>query len=553
MAQPGDNVPPAADSIDRLVAEAGDAVRSGNIARAIEMARGALSRGAVHPLFLNLRAFWLEQNGRPREALADLERAVAMAPEDPALHNALGLCLTKFDRWSDAAAAFEAAVSRAPAFAAAHFNLASARECTGDLAGATEAFERTFELDPRNPEPLSSLANLAARRGDWTNATAYAERALAADPHQYLALTALANAALATGNFANAGMLIDSALSDPKLPQVNRAMLLTLKGDLRHAETRYSDAFLAYTEANTLRRNLFAGQYMAPGQETAASFTQWLVEYFDRAQGETWSVAAKPAPKGPAIKEHVFLMGYARSGTTLLSNILASHPGIAALDEKEILFDSIREYLSDDKGPDRLAAAGDAALDKFRDAYWQRAAEHCKAIEGKVFVDKRPMATMKLPLIAKLFPKARILFAIRDPRDVILGCYRRQFLLNPSMFEFLELRGSARFYSSMMRLAAICRDKFRQPWLETRHESLIEDFDSQIRKVLDFIGVEWNDEVRDFAEKSKSRFIATPSAPQVIKGLNREGVGQWRHYREQLAPVVPALRPWIEKFGYTPY
>jgi len=553
MAQQGDNASLAAAADDQVLAGVTEAVRSGNLPRAVEMARSALARGVMHPLLLNLRAYWLEENNRPREALADLERAVTMAPDDASLHNALGLCLTKFGRWTDAVIEFETAVTLQPDFVASHFNLAAARECTGDLAGARASFERTLELSPGNPEPLSSLANLAARRGDWEAARALAEKALAADPKQHLALTTLASSSVAMGDFANAELLIRSALDDPSLPPIHRTMLLTLKGDLRHAEARYGEAFAAYTEANALRRRLFADNYAAPGQETAATFTQWLAEYFEKAPSESWSVAGKPTPKGPSIRDHVFLMGFARSGTTLMENILASHPGLVALDEKEVLVDSIREYLSNDKGADKLAAAGEADLARFREAYWKRVGEYCKDLDGKVFIDKRPMATMKLPVIAKLFPTAKILFAIRDPRDVMLSCYRRQFLLNPSMYEFLELRGAARFYSSMMRLAVICRRKFGQSWLDTRHESLIEDFDAEIRRIFDFIGVEWNDEVRDFAEKSKSRFIATPSSTQVIKGLNREGVDQWRHYREQLAPIFPTLRPWIEKFGYTPY
>jgi tetratricopeptide (TPR) repeat protein len=541
----------AAASKDQAVAEASQAVRDGKIPRAMDIARQALARGIVHPMLLNLRAFWLEDNNRPREALADLQLAVTLAPEDGILHNALGLCLTKFGRWTDAVDAFETAVRYQPEFVAAHFNLASARECTGDLRGARLAFERTLELSPDYPEPLASLANLAARRADWTQARIFAERALAADPKQYLALTTLANSAVATGDFANADGLISSALADPALPQVHRAMLMTLKGDLRHGEGRYADAFRAYTEGNTLRRQLFANQYAGPGQETAATFTQWLVEYFDRAPAQDWSVKDKKASSiGPKPSSHVFLMGFARSGTTLLENILAAHPGAVALDEKEVLADSIREFLSNDKGPDRLAAADEATLDKYRALYWKRVAEYCPDVSGKAFVDKRPMASMKLPVIAKLFPDAKILFALRDPRDVMLSCYRRQFLLNPSMYEFLELKGAARFYASMMRLSVICREKFGLAWHETRHEALVENFDSEISRIFDFIGVTWNDEVRDFAEKSKGRAIATPSATQVIKGLNREGVGQWRHYREQLAPIIPTLRPWIEAFKY---
>lgn len=553
MAQQGDKSPSAPASHDEVMAGVSEAVRSGNFPRATEMARAALARGIVHPLFLNLRAYWLEDNNRPREALADLERAVAMAPDDPALHNALGLCLTKFGRWPEAVAAFEAAVAVRPQFVAAHFNLASARECAGDLAGARSAFERARELDPDNPEPLSSLANLAARRGDWQTARTLAERALATDPKQHLAQITLASASVATGDFADAELLIQSALADPSLTPVHRTMLLTIKGDLRHAETRYGEAFAAYTDANTLRRRLFADNYAAPGQETAATFTQWLTEYFEDAPSDAWAVAGKPAPEGPDIRDHVFLIGFARSGTTLMENILASHPAIATLGERDILVAANREYLSNDKGLDRLAAANDSQLSHLRRDYWNGVAQHCGDVTGKVFVDKRPLGTLRLALIAKLFPAAKILFAVRDPRDVILSCYRRQFLLNPSMYEFLELRGAARFYSSMMRLAAICRRKFGQPWLETRHELLIEDFDTEIRRIFDFIGVAWNDEVRDFAEKAKSRLITTPSSTQVIRELNREGLDQWRHYREQLSPVFPTLRSWIENFGYTPY
>jgi tetratricopeptide (TPR) repeat protein len=542
----------SAASKDQLVADISQLIRDGKIPRAMEMARQALARGLVHPLFLNLRAYWLEDNNRPREALADLRLAAQLAPEDGIVHNALGLCLTKFGRWTDAVGAFETAVRYQPEFVAAHFNLASARECTGDLAGAREAFERTLALSPDYPEPLASLANLAARRGDWAEARLLAEKALASDPKQHLALTTLASAAVATGDFVNADGLITSALADPALPPVHRAMLLTIKGDLRHAEERYADAFRAYTEANALRRQLFASQFAEPGRETAATFTQWLVEYFDRAPAEAWSVKGKaPSSVGPKIKSHVFLMGFARSGTTLLENILAAHPGAVALDEKEVLADSIREFLSNDKGPDKLLAADEAALDKFRELYWKRVGEYSSAdLAGKVFVDKRPMASMKLPVIAKLFPDAKILFALRDPRDVMLSCYRRQFLLNPSMYEFLELKGAARFYSSMMRLSVICREKFGLAWQETRHEALVADFDAELRRVLDFIGLGWTDEIREFAQKAKARSIATPSSTQVIKGLNREGVGQWRHYREQLAPVMPMLRPWIQTFRY---
>lgn len=555
MSQQGDNIAGAAPSLDQTVADVTQLIQSAQFPRATEIARAALARGMVHPLLLNLRAYWLETNNRPSEALADLERALKMAPEDPSLHNALGLCLTKFARWSEAVVEFERAVALVPEFAAAQFNLGSARECTGDLGGAREAFERALELGPNNPEPMTALANLASRRSDWETAQTLAEKALAIDPGQHLALATLANAAIARGDLDNAEVLINSQLAIPSLPSTHRTILLTIKGGLRHAQHRYDEAFAAFTESNTLRRREFADTYAVPGRETAANLTQWLGEYFEKAPAATWSVAGKPVPEGPRprIKEHVFFLGFARSGTTLMENILASHPDIATLEEKEVLANSIREYLSNDKGADKLAAAGETELDGFRDAYWRGVGEYTADLDGKVFIDKRPMAVPKLPLIAKLFPQAKILFALRDPRDVVLSCYRRQFQLNSSMYEFLDLHGAARFYASTMRLAGLCRQKFGQPWLETRHETLVEDFDAEIGRILDFIGLEWSDEVRDFAEKAKNRIIATPSATQVVRGLNSDGVGQWRNYRSHLEPIFPTLRPSIKQFGYPPY
>jgi tetratricopeptide (TPR) repeat protein len=463
------------------------------------------------------------------------------------------VCYGKAGRWTDAVVELETAVAINPRFVGAQYNLATARESTGDLTGSESAFRRVLELNPADVHSLSNLANLAARRAGWDEARTLAEQALALDPKQYLAQTTLADVAVGVGDLDNAESLIASTLADPAFPPVERTMMLTLKGDALHERGQYNDAFRAYSDANAQRRQLFAGLYAAARRETAGSFLNWLIEYFDRAPKEAWSAKGRPAPaQGPKLTSHVFLIGFARSGTTLLENILSAHPRIEALEEKEVLTDSVREFFSDDKGADRLAAADEATLARFREAYWQRVAQHCPgSLDGKVFVDKRPLGAMKLPLIAKLFPNAKILFALRDPRDVVLSCYRRYFQLNPSMYEMLDLRGGARLYASTMTLSAVCRKKFGLAWQETRHETLIDDFDGEIKRIFDFIGVEWSDEVRDFADKARGRSIATPSATQVIKGLNRDGVGQWRHYRAALAPVQATLRPWVEKYGYT--
>jgi hypothetical protein len=157
---------------------------------------------------------------------------------------------------------------------------------------------------------------------------------------------------------------------------------------------------------------------------------------------------------------------------------------------------------------------------------------------------------VQLPLVAKLFPNARVLFARRDPRDVVLSCFRRRFAMNPSMYQLLTLEGAAAFYDAVMALSELYRDVLPLPQHVVRYEDLVEDFEGTARAACDFIGLGWDPALLDFAAKARTRGISTPSAAQVTGGLNRKGQGVWQRYREQMALVLPLLQPWVERFGY---
>ena len=143
-----------------------------------------------------------------------------------------------------------------------------------------------------------------------------------------------------------------------------------------------------------------------------------------------------------------------------------------------------------------------------------------------------------------------VLFAQRDPRDVVLSCFRRQFGMNPATYQLLTLEGAARYYDAVMRLAQTYRGLLPLPVHVVRYEGLVADLKAEVEAVCAFIGVDWHDAMWDFAERSRGRLIRTPSAKQVRRGLYSEGIDQWRPYADQLAPVLPLLTPWIEKFGY---
>jgi hypothetical protein len=160
------------------------------------------------------------------------------------------------------------------------------------------------------------------------------------------------------------------------------------------------------------------------------------------------------------------------------------------------------------------------------------------------------LGSVVIPLIARLFPAARILFAERDPRDVVLSCFRRGFKVNPSMYQFVSLEGAARFYDAVMGVADRYRRLVPERVHAVRYESLVTDFEGQVRAICAFTGLEWTESLNDFAQTARSRTIRTPSAPQVRKGLYTSGAGQWRRYARHLAPVRPVLDRWVAALGY---
>jgi hypothetical protein len=252
-----------------------------------------------------------------------------------------------------------------------------------------------------------------------------------------------------------------------------------------------------------------------------------------------------------AAARHVFLLGYPRSGTTLVENILASASEVVALEERETLCDTEDVLVANDGTMPDFDAVDPHLLAGLRRKYWERVRSWAGPVEGKVFVDMNPLNGFKLPVIARLFPEARILIMRRDPRDVVLSCFRINFVPSPSAYAYSDLEETARHYDALMRLIELCRERLPLAYHEVRYDRLVADFETTVRAFAAFIGLEWTDQFHAFDRTARTRGVRTASATQVRKGLY-DGGGRWRRYRDQLAPVLPMLKPWVDRFGFQP-
>lgn len=517
------------------------ALRGGDMPGAMRLSDEAVMAGAEHPTLLSLAGLRRMNMGRDDSALPLLQRARELAPRHVGVLDALGQCLTHLDRAREAVAVFDAALA-AHADARLHVNRAMALESLSELDAARAGFEQALQLQPGHAEALARLASLAVQRGDTKAARDLANRALAANRHEPAALVALASAALEEKDYAIAEAQIIALMQVPNLSPVNQALAHGLAGDVLDAQDKPAAAFTAYTASKDTLRALYAPLMTG---ESVRDREARLARYFRAADPAQWRGEKKVAPL-----THVFLVGFPRSGTTLLEQVLASHPHVAAMEERACLVDSALEFFGSDAALDRLAALTDSELEYWRAAYWRRVAETEPKLARPVFIDKMPLNLVFLPLIAKLFPAAKILLALRDPRDVVLSCFRRRFGMNAGMYEFTSLETSAAYYAAVMDLMDVYREKLALDVIETRHENLIADFDGETARLCEFLGLAFRDEMRGFAGRARAQNIDTPSGAQVARGLNSRGVAQWRRYDEQLAPILPVLAPFVARFGY---
>ena len=525
-----------------------DAVQAGEFDRAGVLAERALRGGFEHSLLLNLYAMSLENAGRLDEAAACLRRAAELAPADIHILNALGQCLSGLERPEEALEPFDRALAVEPQFTDAHVNRGAALEAMGRLKPAEESYRRALKLQPRHLGALVGLASIAIRYGEHQEARRLAEAVLRAEPNHPAAVVGVAAADLADGRLTEAEARLRMLLDDPRPSPVQKSGAASLLGDVLDAQGRTQEAFDCYSRVGDDLRRFYAARF--EGEASALHASRWMGAYFEAASPGAWGPSrAIPADHAGA-REHVFLLGFPRSGTTLLEQALAGHPQVEALSEAETLIDGVQTFMWRPSGLDRLAGATEAELRPFREAYWRRAHEAGARPRGKVFVDKHPLNTLKLPLIVRLFPQAKILFARRDPRDVVLSCFRRRFRISAPTFEMLTLEGSAALYDATMRLAVRLNELTRLDLCAVSHERLVEDFDGEMGRIWAFLRLDPAGAPRAFDSRVRERAIATPSAAQLARGLNAEGVGQWRRYEAQMRPVLPVLEPWVRRFGY---
>lgn len=248
----------------------------------------------------------------------------------------------------------------------------------------------------------------------------------------------------------------------------------------------------------------------------------------------------------------VFLVGFPRSGTTLLDQVLDSHGAVRVMEEMPVLNTVVQSVASMPAGyPGSLDLLTEKDVDTLRELYFAEAKQVVTEFSMEVLVDKMPLNIVHAPLVARLFPEARFVVAIRHPCDVCLSCFMQAFRQNDAMANFNTLEDSAVLYDRVMTLWRRYAGRLSNPRHVVKYESMVEDHEAGTQALFDFLGLDRDQGGGAFWEHARGRaMINTPSYRQVTQPIYRSARYRWTRYRKHLEPVMPILAPHLEYFGY---
>lgn len=492
------------------------------------------------------------------DAATALERATALNPNDSAIAGALGTALSNLGRFEEALAVFKRVAAIDPAnlqgrlaYARLLRDMGQYREAMVEIEeGSRLALARALlnaEQDPTGKGGGSDAIRISRDHVEEVRELGLLlDRSNQLDSlRQLLAATERAGIAPETLGYLGASV----ALREGRLEEA-KSLLLHERPDpdgrWHRMMTRIADALgdsdAAFAAAGEMNRAV-------PGYDDWRRRTaNYRAQIRAIAQGVTrdWASRIDPLKPEDGVPVPAFLVGFPRSGTTLLDTFLMGHPQTCVVEEGKMLEDAakvISDWPHDDWPPELLRRA--------RKAYVDELARHVQPSFTGLIIDKHPLNMLRLAMIHAMFPSAKVIFAQRHPCDVVLSGYLQSFELNHAMACFLDLADAADFYDAAMTLWTRSRDVFPQAIHSIVYERLIADPSAELRPALQFLGLDWRDEVLDHQATAKSRgAITTPSYDQVVQPLSRAPSGRWRRYEKQLEPVLPVLLPWAERLGY---
>jgi len=487
----------------------------------------------------------LRSLGKFEEAIASHSKALQIRPDFAMAHNNLGCALNDLQRYEEAIVSFTKALQIKPDYVNAHNNLGMALKNIGRFDEAIASYKTALQLKPDHVLAHRNLCILFLQLNeilDFENALNRARGEGLEDNPQILFLSALS--ASGKKNSKQALEFLERILPE-ELPLGHQTSYFELLGKTYEKLGLFDKAFAKFQTQNEIAKKtpLFKRCNPAAVFDSVVQLTK------------TWSTGERCDWPGTSREAEdvsiAFLVGFPRSGTTLLDTILRSHPGITVVEEKPMTKRMDKQF-GRKASIEELNKLTISDLRRLRQAYLDELKNHVSSSDMRgLVIDKLPLNICIAGLIHRVFPKAKFILALRHPCDCVFSSFAQNFILNSAMANFLTLDQSAKFYAAVMGLWQAYRNALSLDVGVVKYEDLIQDLRGTCMPLIAFLGLEWDDNLLNYQKTARGRgWISTPSYDQVTQPLYKQASGRWKNYREPMQEVLPILEPWIKEFGY---
>ena len=507
-----------------------------------------VSQGSLERILQAAQQAWHQKDFQQNIEL--LERASRLAPSNVGIHLQLGrMHGLRFD-YAAAERCFEQAVRMSPRKTETLALVGAHSRDFRNLKVGERYFQRAAEQKDATPEMLADLAELYERLRRLTDAAQLIERALQMNPACPLALLGRARLERQAGHLAMAEQILRAFPANAH--RFIRVRAWYELGGILDRQGRYDEAMTAFLEAKAILKP--DALPFAAGLQTIHDRLKVLAENLRPEMFQHWFEAGSNLQPPHRL---ALLGGHPRSGTTLLEQVLDSHPDIVSAEETEIFLDEAYLPLTRalPEGTRMLAvleAAQTGGLQSSRATYFKSMELALgQPVDGRLLIDKNPSLTFLIPALVRIFPEIKLLIALRDPRDVVLSCFMQPFFqVAQTSSAYLTLAGTAEEYAAVMGVWLAVKPLLKNPWFEVRYEDMVDDLESVARKTLGFLDVPWDAGVLGFDQHAREKVVRSPTYADVAKPVYKSAMGRWRNYQKYLEPHLEKLGPFVKAFGY---
>jgi tetratricopeptide (TPR) repeat protein len=529
---------------NRIIISANEALKNNNIPLAIDLFQEALKENPLSfdiSYNLGLLNFKL---GDLEKSIKYFKKTISLNPKFSSAYSSLGVIYFRLKNKNLALENYLKSVNLDPKNFLTNYNLGNYYLFYGDLKNSEKYFLKSIDLQPKNFYPYNNLFQIYDRSNDLKKLEQIIKKILNFFDKTPDVLFLEGIYEFRKKNYKKTVKIFEDLNFDENKIQRNTLKTNILAKSYDYIG-EYSKAFEYFTIANDIMEKSTKDKF---DKNKYVDLVKKKLNFFSNN-------LFKPSVNTEIYDEYidpVFLIGFPRSGTTLLDTILRSHKSINVIEEQSLVDNLINDLNNNMKANfSNLNLITSDKVKELRNSYFKKREDLVGYEKKIIYIDKMPLNIINVVELNKIFPNAKFILALRNPYDVVLSCFMQPFIPNDAMSNFYNLKDSADLYDLIMELWKKYNQILTLNTHTVKYESVVNYFDDTMKELINFLNIEWSDELKNFHLTAQKRgIIHTPSYDQVNQPLYKQSILKWKNYSDQFLETNAKLSKWAEIFKY---